>query len=98
MPVSWSPGSSTSRPSTAKIFAIPAVRSICTRRISLGADGLIMVERSDRVDFRMRFYNADGGEVEMCGNGARCLAGSVFLNCIAPERICFETLAGPVHA
>jgi len=83
---------------TEKRFAIPSVRSICTRRISLGADGLILVERSDRADFRMRFYNADGGQAEMCGNGARCLARFAFLNRITMERMCFETQAGPVHA
>jgi len=76
----------------------PAVRSLCRRRISLGADGLILVERSEQAAFRMRFYNADGGEVEMCGNGARCLARFAFLNKITPERMCFETQAGLVHA
>jgi len=76
----------------------PVVRSICLRRISLGADGLIMLEKSDRADFMMRFYNADGGEVEMCGNGARCIARFAYLNGIAPQRMCFETKAGLIEA
>src|SRR5574340_217339 len=48
------------------------VKSVCRRKVSVGADGLIIIEPSDRVDFRWRFFNADGSEVEMCGNGGRC--------------------------
>ena len=50
-----------------------AIRDMCSRRTSIGADGLILLERSDKADIRMRFFNSDGGEAEMCGNGARCL-------------------------
>lgn len=46
----------------------------CDRRRGVGADGLILIEESPGYDFFMRFYNADGGEAEMCGNGARCSA------------------------
>jgi diaminopimelate epimerase len=74
------------------------IRSICQRRISLGADGLILLGNSDRASFRMQFYNADGGEVEMCGNGARCIARFAYLNGIAPEEMIFETKAGFIHA
>lgn len=79
-----------------------AVANICKRRIALGADGLILIEKADSDDtafaFRMRFYNADGGEVEMCGNGARCVARYAYLNNIAPEEMTFQTNAGPVKA
>jgi diaminopimelate epimerase len=52
------------------------VAQLCDRHFGIGADGLLAVEPSDHgtADFRMRYYNADGGEAEMCGNGARCFA------------------------
>ena len=50
------------------------VKKVCERKTSVGADGLIIIENSVRVDFRWRFFNADGSEVEMCGNGGRCAA------------------------
>jgi diaminopimelate epimerase len=74
------------------------VKSVCTRKVSVGADGLFLIERSDRVDFRWRFYNADGSEAAMCGNGARCAARFAFLLGIAGERMSFETIAGIIDA
>jgi len=50
------------------------VRAIADRRTGVGCDQLILLERSDRADVRMRIWNADGGEVEACGNAARCVA------------------------
>lgn len=50
------------------------IRWLCDRRRGIGADGVIVVEPEASADFRMRYYNADGGEAEMCGNGARCVA------------------------
>ncbi|WP_261798173.1 diaminopimelate epimerase [Brevibacillus massiliensis] len=52
----------------------PFVQRICSRRISLGADGVLFLEESSVSDFSMRYFNADGSEGEMCGNGARCIA------------------------
>jgi diaminopimelate epimerase len=49
-------------------------RRIADRRFGVGCDQVLLVERSDDVDFRYRIWNADGGEVEQCGNGARCFA------------------------
>jgi diaminopimelate epimerase len=74
------------------------VRSVCERKVSVGADGLILIERSDRVDFKWRFFNADGSEVEMCGNGGRCAARFALLRGIAGEKISFETVAGIIDA
>jgi len=74
------------------------INAICKRRFSLGADGLILLENSDRVAFKMRFYNADGGEAEMCGNGARCIARYAYINDIAEEKMEFETRAGIIKA
>jgi diaminopimelate epimerase len=50
------------------------IRSLCERKRGIGADGVILVETAKDADFRMRYYNSDGGEAEMCGNGARCVA------------------------
>ncbi len=74
------------------------VRSVCRRKVGVGADGLIFIEASETVDFRWRFFNADGSEAEMCGNGGRCAARFAALNGIAPEKLAFETLAGVIHA
>jgi diaminopimelate epimerase len=74
------------------------VARACRRRESVGADGLILVIPSERYDFAWRFFNADGGEVEMCGNGSRCVARFALLNGIAGEKMTFETMAGPVSA
>jgi diaminopimelate epimerase len=73
-------------------------RQVCCRRMSAGADGLILVERSDRVDFKWRFFNSDGSVAEMCGNGARCVARFAKRNGIAAAGMAFETLAGTIHA
>jgi diaminopimelate epimerase len=74
------------------------VKSICERKVSVGADGLILIEKSDRADFRWRFFNADGSQAEMCGNGGRCAARFAVLNGIAGERLSFETVAGIIDA
>jgi len=74
------------------------VRKVCAREVSVGADGLIIVEHSDRVDFKWRFFNADGSEVVMCGNGGRCAARFAFLNGIAGDKMSFETVAGIIDA
>ncbi len=50
------------------------VRGICRRRLSVGADGVLILEQSQIADFRMRYFNADGGEAPFCGNGAMCIA------------------------
>nr|BDT29952.1 diaminopimelate epimerase [Bacteriovorax sp. HI3] len=46
---------------------------LCSLKTGIGADGVLLLEVSDKVDFKMRYINADGGEVEMCGNGARAI-------------------------
>jgi diaminopimelate epimerase len=71
---------------------------ICRRRESVGADGLIFVVPSDRYDFAWRFFNQDGGEAEMCGNGGRCVARFAYAKGIAGPRMTFGTVAGPIFA
>lgn len=70
----------------------------CARGTGVGADGLLLVEPSDRADFRMRYYNSDGGEAETCGNGARCIARFAHARGIAAARMSFETKAGVYSA
>ncbi|HET8774893.1 MAG TPA: diaminopimelate epimerase [Thermoanaerobaculia bacterium] len=84
---------------TAKIAdAGELTRRICTRALSVGADGLILVESSARATFRMRYYNSDGGLATFCGNGTRCAARFAFLNVIAGRKMTIETDAGIVGA
>lgn len=71
---------------------------VCMHRLSVGGDGLILIERSRRANFRWRLFNADGSEAEFSGNGARCAARFAFLKRIAPKRMRFETLAGVIEA
>jgi len=74
------------------------IRKVCRRRISVGADGLILIEPSKKADFKWRYYNADGSEAEMCGNGGRCAARFAYLKGIAGPSLKFETLAGILSA
>ena len=70
------------------------IAQICRRKISVGADGVILIEPSDKADFKWQFFNADGSKAEMCGNGARCAARFAYLNGIAGQSLAFETDAG----
>jgi diaminopimelate epimerase len=70
------------------------IQSWCDRRFGVGADGVLLVEPTNDAHFRMRYYNADGGEAEMCGNGARCISRFAYLNGIAPARMEFLTAVG----
>jgi len=78
--------------------AFPAIAAkICERHLSIGADGLMVVEKAKGDgDFRMAFYNSDGSEGEMCGNGARCICRFGFENGLAGEVQRVETLSGTV--
>ncbi len=74
------------------------VSKICRRGLSVGADGVLLVDRSSKADYAWHYFNADGGEVAMCGNGLRCAARFAYLNQIAPEKQTMETPAGVLHA
>lgn len=75
-----------------------AARALCDRRFSIGADGLILLEKSKKADYRMRIINPDGSEAEMCGNGVRCLAHFAVAGKIAKPSHRIETGAGIVEA
>src|ERR1700744_6170263 len=71
-----------------------AIERICDRHRGVGADGLLLVEpAANGADFRMRYYNSDGGEAEMCGNGARCFARYATRLEGSTRKISFETPA-----
>ncbi len=71
---------------------------ICDRHRGIGADGILLLEKgSNGADFRMRYYNRDGGEAEMCGNGARCFARFANKVAKAPAKISFQTPAGLIR-
>ncbi len=76
------------------------IAHLCDRHRGVGGDGLLAVEPArNGADFRMRYYNSDGGEAEMCGNGARCFARYARrLAAEGAERLSFETEAGIISA
>ncbi len=71
---------------------------IGSRRTGIGCDGIILLQPSAGADLRMRFFNPDGNEQEMCGNGARCFARLAFSLAAVPKKMEIETLAGGIHA
>ena len=71
---------------------------VCARQAAIGADGLLLLEKSPRKDFRMRYFNTDGSEAEMCANGARCIARFAVLVGAVGRSMDFENLAGDFHA
>ncbi len=74
-------------------------RRVCTRRMSLGGDELMVIEASTSGgDFSMRTINPDGTEVKMCGNASRCVARYAYARGIAGSRMTIDTPGGPVHA
>lgn len=72
-------------------------RFLCDRRLGVGADQILVLLPSDSADFKMLIFNHDGSEVEMCGNGIRCLALYIHKRGIsAKSKLTIETLAGPI--
>jgi len=73
-------------------------RVVCERKLSVGADGLLVVEKSRKADVTMRIFNPDGGEVTMCGNGSRCVALYAAKKGIAGKKLSIQTKAGVLNA
>ncbi|MGE0267202.1 MAG: diaminopimelate epimerase [Candidatus Omnitrophota bacterium] len=73
--------------------------NVCDRSNGIGADGLLIFDKSKKADYKMRIINADGSEAEMCGNGARCMAAYIVKN-LKPRKNPFtmETMAGVLQA
>ena len=73
--------------------------AIAARGTGVGCEGIILVQKSQTADFRMRFFNPDGSEAELCGNGARCVAAFAReIGAVQSDAMRFETLAGEVRA
>ncbi|OGF46150.1 MAG: diaminopimelate epimerase [Candidatus Firestonebacteria bacterium RIFOXYA2_FULL_40_8] len=68
--------------------------TVCDRKRSVGADGVLLVEKSSIADYKMRIINSDGTEAEMCGNGIRCIGLFAYLKKIAGKEQSVETLSG----
>ncbi len=76
-----------------KVNLASFARKICDRKYGVGADGLLLIGKSKKADARMRIFNADGSEAEMCGNGAR--AAALYTG---KKKATLETKAGVIHA
>lgn len=74
------------------------IQRITTRCTGVGSDGIILIQPSKSADLRMRFFNPDGSEVGLCGNGARCFARRAFQLGAAPKTMTIQTQSGVVHA
>jgi diaminopimelate epimerase len=73
------------------------LQRLADRHFGIGCDQILVVEKSKKADFRYRIFNADGGEVEQCGNGARCFVKFVHARGLTAKReICVETLGGMI--
>ena len=73
-------------------------KELCHRQDGVGADGLIVLIPHTENDFEWQFYNSDGSEAEMCGNGSRACAHYAYTNGLAPKEMSFVTLAGVINA
>lgn len=75
------------------------VAALATRRSGVGCEGVILVQCSETADFRMRFFNPDGSEADLCGNGARCVAAFAReIGAVTSDTMRFETAAGDISA
>ncbi|MBQ6137159.1 MAG: diaminopimelate epimerase [Kiritimatiellae bacterium] len=75
------------------------IAALSSRREGVGCEGVILVQKSDCADFRMRFFNPDGTEVDLCGNGARCVAAFAReIGAAKTDVMRFETAAGMIDA
>ncbi len=80
-------------------LGVETIQRLCDRRFGVGADGILEIRRVDRTRIGMRYWNADGGEAEMCGNGLRCLARlAVLRGWVDGDSLTIDTAVGPMPA
>jgi diaminopimelate epimerase len=73
-------------------------RKLCDRKYAIGADGLILLEKSESYDFKMKYFNSDGSFASMCGNGGRAISKFAFVSGVADKKMSFETDAGIISS
>lgn len=74
------------------------IQSLCAFHKGIGADGILLLEKSRIANFKMRIFNPDGSEPDMCGNGARCISLYAWEQRLIPKKFAIETLAGIIKA
>ncbi|MBU2559013.1 MAG: diaminopimelate epimerase [Bacteroidetes bacterium] len=84
--------------SPAKIPDHNLIAQLCDRHFGIGANGLILLSEASGIDFKMQYFNADGHEGTLCGNGGRAAAVFAYLDLISRKKMRFEAIDGIHHA